>query len=72
MGPNWIVIYVGLTSIEFKVSNVDGEEVFSGSEPIGSLNNPADAARAATRASMVAAMYAGAHGGVEGYEIIGL
>lgn len=67
----WIVMTVGVTSVHFQVSDEDGKEIFSGSEPFTS-QKPENIARASIRATATATMWTAANGGIEGYEIIGL
>ncbi len=66
----YIVMTVGATSVHFRVSDEEGETVYSGSEPFASSHS-ADIARASIRATAAATRWAAHNGGIEGLEIIG-
>ena len=66
----YIVMIVGGLSVHFKVSDENGETVYSGSEPFES-SRAEDIARASIRATASATRWAAHNGGIEGLEIIG-
>ena len=69
-GPNWIVMIVGETGLNFRVADADGETVLTGNEPYDGTSKGA-IARASIRATATATRWAAHNGGIEGLEIIG-